>query len=359
MKKKFVLTMVATIILVGLLACGSNNSATSDNIETTNDSLTAENVSEDIAETASDSLTAENISEDITTGTGESEKILPIWYMDSEGIKSDILGIIIRKDNALLKDLCFLENVGVYTPNPSGNGGVLRQNVISCQYYEGTLDDYISEYSGMEKGKLGDFSYAYKQTDQDETDVVFVGNGVMLKASFSIENESIDDFLNRINLIRPYNESPVDCLAFITANGIYCPALGIRIACDDSKNAVNSISIRCKLNIDTGFSYIRLSDESIGRMYYMADAENAQEVVDQYVAGALEPNEYKTVEHTAIDGISEVTLGNCNFLGRGVIEDEEQEKWLFYSDDSTWSIEFRYDVGYKYQDFISIIEDLE
>lgn len=78
----------------------------------------------------------------------------------------------------------------------------------------------------------------------------------------------------------------------------------------------------------------------------------------------IEPNEYKTIEQSAIEGTVEINLGKCKYLGSGVTgqydwSDNEKEDWLFYSDESTWSITLSYDTGGKYEDYIGIIENIE
>lgn len=240
--------------------------------------------------------------------------------MDSEGIKSDVLGVIIRKDSAGFDELGIWERVGVYTPHESGGGGRRDQCVFKCNYYEGDLDTYISENSGVVKGEIGDITYAYRERGWGN-EIAFVGNGVIL--SVIVDNA------------------------------------------DESENVIGGMGINC-IWPDYSAS-ITLEDQSItgmGSMYYMTDAKNAQEVVDKYVEGAIEPNEFQTIEYSPIEGTAEIDLGICKFIGRGVVgkydwSDEKEEDWLFYSNESTWSISVMYSEGNNYEDYISVIENLE
>ena len=377
MKRKL-LAIVVTIISIGLMACGSNSSDLTDKAESTQIPSEQEILSEDNVQNTEISEEADKeIEENGDIEINSQEDIVPTWYLDSEGVKNEELGVVIRKDNIELKELGLVENVGIFTPNESGDGGRRDQCVFRCNYYEGSLDTYISEHpceyydneSGewvtltMEKGKIRDINYAYGEDSFGKT-IAFVGNGIVVSASLEIENESVDDYLNRIDLVKYDNESSKDCMAYIADDGLHCPALGIKLSCDGGENVVNSVAVSC---LWANYSSMTIRDESItnmGTMYYMADAKNAQEVVDKYVEGAIEPNEYQTITYSAIEGTVEINIGKCKYLGRGVIgqydwSNDKQEDWLFYSDDTTWSISVGDEEGGKYEDYINIIEELK
>lgn len=297
----------------------------------------------------------------------EQEENVPTWYMDSEGIKSNSLGLMIRKDNTVFDELGFFVNYGIYTPYASGTGGRRDQLVFSCHYFEGDLDDYISEHINMEKGKLGDIAYAYGGNFvPDIEEVAFVGNGIVIYAyiyqSDIGENESLNDYLNRIDLIKVLNEPSINCLAYIVDDGLYCPALGIKLSTQESEHNIAGIGVSC-YGTNSRMSIRDESAKGMGTMYYIADASDAQEVVDLYVEGAIEPDEYKTVEYSAIEGTVELDLGEYRFLGRGVEggydwSDTIEEEWLFYSDDLTWSITVEFEQGNQYEDHVCVIEDI-
>ena len=371
MKRKKVIMIALTMISMGLIACGSKDSAlgekkeettvTSSDTQPQEDGMEKEEV---ISQSNDAAILGEIESKAEDSEIIEQEEVKPTWYMDSEGVKNDEVGIVIKKDNSALKELGLRETVGI------ANGTARFQQPILCYYYEGDLDTYISEHSymDMEKGKIRDFDYAYSENSNE---IVLVGNGIIISAHpndsiFLDENESINDCLNRIDLIKAYDESIADYLAYITEDGLYCPALGIKLACVEGENEIWRVGVSCRFADDYGYG-LNIQDESMtamGTSIYMVDTENAREVVDKYVENAIEPNEYKTNEYSAIEETVEINLGRCKYLGRGVIgqsngSDRKKEDWLFYSDDATWSITVGYFAGGKYEDYIGVIDNLE
>ena len=267
------------------------------------------------------------------------EDIVPTWYLDSEGVKNEELGVVIRKDNADLEELGLMENFGIFTPYESG-GGRTDQCAFNCNYYEGSLDTYISEHSYEYENELGE------------------------KVTWTMEKGSIDAYLDRINLVKPDDKSSIDCLAYLADDGLHCPALGIKFSCDDNENEIWRVAVICHWEDSATISITDESITNMGTMYYMIDAKNAQEVVDKYVEGSIEPNEYKTIEYSALEGTVEINVGKCKYLGRGVIgqydwSNDKQEEWLFYSDETTWSISVGYEEGGKYEDYVNVIEELK
>lgn len=135
MKRKSIKIIVVTIISMGLIACGKNSSDIADAAEAIQELSTFENLSEDIQkEELSEKDNAEAKMDD--TEIVEQEDNTPIWYLDSEGIKNDELGLIIRKDNAEFDELSLRVNFSI-----SGS-----QQVFACGYCEDDLDTYISEH---------------------------------------------------------------------------------------------------------------------------------------------------------------------------------------------------------------------
>ena len=235
----------------------------------------------------------------------------------------------------------------------------------------------------MQKASVNGVEYAYKEYKQyDEeldkeivssVEIAIGGNGIIIDSelySFEfLEGETVNDYLSRIDLIKACDDFDMDCMAYITKEGLYCPVLGISLSILGTEHCMNIIGV--SLFDNDNFASISLHDESVqgmGTMYYMNGTNGAQEVVDKYVEGAIEPNEYKTVKCVAIDGTEQVKIGNNNFLGRGVISKyewdesgDEDEEWLFYSDNSTWSINIDYDKkeGSSYEDYLGVFEVLE
>lgn len=371
MTRKIVIMMALTMISMELMACGSKGSDLGEKKEETTVTNSDTHPQEDGVE-KEEAISQSNdaaILEELESKAEDSEiikqeEVKPTWYMDSEGIKNDEMGTVIKKGNSALKELGLRETVGI------AKGTAQFQQPIRCYYYEGDLDTYISEHSylDMEKGKIRDFDYAYSENSNE---IVLAGNGIIISAypnnsAFLDDNESISDYLNRIDLIKPYDESITDYLAYIAEDGLYCPALGIKLVCDEGENEIWQVGVSCQFADDYGYG-LNIKDESMtamGTNIYMVDTENAQEVVDKYVENAIEPNENKANEYSAIEETVEINLGRCKYLGRGVIgqsngSDRKKEDWLFYSDDATWSITVGYYAGGKYEDYIGVIDSLE
>lgn len=369
MKKKLVITMMMAIISVSILACGSKAADLSTDNEVAEESPTPEQISEDLPD--SNVKSVDSVEETANIEDTEQKEYAPTWYMDSEGIKNNELGVMIRKDKVALGELGFFVNYWIGT----------EQQVFMCSYYEGDLDSYIAEASGMEeisieKHEINGVSFAYKEVHWFEGEgqkaIAFVGNGIIVYTDFYDLSEDIDNYFNRINLVQACNENTMDCLAYIADDGIHCPALGIHFSCDENENVINSMGVNCgwPSRSDQSYRHISISDESkivdgMGNpsMFYMVDTKNAQEVVDKYVEESMKPNEYRTIEYSAIEGTAEVDLGKCKYLGRGLVgqyewSDDKEVEWLFYSDETTWSISFNGAEGDKYEDYISIIESL-
>ena len=368
MKRKIMTAILIVVVSFGVMACGTDKPKTVENpvqevtveneveeMPTDSTAVVDVNEGEEEKEAVSESSETDTKEEMVETKTEEKKPIT--WYMDEEGLKSDVLGMIIKRENAVFEEIGLLENLGVWF------GNTCCQQVFECNYYEGDMESYLAENSHMAKDKMGEIEYAYGE-EWGDWNVVFVGNGVMISTRIWCSdlgnNQNLNDFLSSMNVITEDNEFDKDCLAYLTADGLYCPALGLAFSCEDSKNVVNVIGVSCwKEDYSASIKIDDESAEGMGTMYYMADTNSAQEVVDKYVEGAIEPNEYKTVEQAEIEGTVEVKIGKYNFLGRGVTVKNEyfnDEDWLFYSDDATWSVTVSYEAGNHYEDYLSAIE---
>jgi len=371
MKRKWMLTLFVLIMSIGLMACNTEKAAETveGNDEVVEESQISETVLETVMEGETEKETETEVEEESTEVLEQEPKIS--WYMDEEGLKNEELGISIKRDNGIFEEMELMQNVGVFTPHESGNGGSRHQNVFKCKYYDGEFENYISEY-GMQKGTVNGVEYAYKDW-QSSTEVAIGGNGIIfytvLHTSDFNEGETVNDYLSRIDLIKPCNDFKLECLSYITEDGLYCPTLGISMSCVGTEHSMNRISIYCTK--DDYSASITVSDESVqgmGTMYYMSETNGAQEVVDKYVEGMIEPSEYKTVECVEIDKMVEEKIGSNAFLGRGIIGKYEWdesgnkfEEWFFYSDASTWSIDCNYNKqdGISYEKYLSVFETLE
>ena len=278
------------------------------------------------------------------------------WYMDEEGAKSDELGMMIPKDNGVM-DVTLNQHMMVW-----GDGRGTQLN-FTCSYYDGSLDNYIVQNPDYEKGTLGEYEYAYSEDESfsDFVGVAFVGNGVVLEGSFSIsdllEDESIDEYLTRAN-VQGCDEFAQDCLAYLTEDGLYSPALGLSVTHNEDgtseygRNEIDSQSVRCSnyglYSGDEISRSLKISSDSYQNntsFYGMGEAENAQEALEIYVASCMEPSEYETIEYTELEGTVETAIAGHPYLGRGLssrwkdnVSGSMDYEWLFCSDDIAWTI---------------------
>lgn len=317
MKKKFGITMMMMMIFASILACGSKATVLPADTEVAEELPTPEKRSEDLPDSNVESM--DSIEESTDVEDTEQKEYTPSWYMDSEGIKNNELGIVIKKDKV---SNCSFK---VTFQNPAYQQSL---DILSfwCGYYGGDLDSYIAtecnfEGANTEKHEVNGVSYVCMEWENLKR-IAFIGNGIMVSADIYDVDDNIDDYIKRIDLIKECNENTLDCLAYIADDGLYCPTLGINFLCDE-KNVEETLF--CADPSFCGSMWIR--NESDANLSYMKDIENVQEV--------------------------EINLGKCKYLGRGMGED-----WLFFSDDTTWSISFSIGEGENYEDYISIIENV-
>ena len=275
------------------------------------------------------------------------------WYMDEEGAKSDELGMMISKDNGIM-DVALDQHMWV-----RGDSRGTQLN-FTCSYYDGSLDNYIVQNPGYEKETWGEYEYAYCE-DGTFAEVAFVGNGVALEGSFFIsdlmEDESINEYLTRAN-VQGCDEFAQDCLAYLTEDGIYSPALGLSVTYNEDGtseyggNEIDSQSVKCSnydlYSSDEFSRSLKISSDSYQNntgFYGMGEAESAQEALEIYVASCMEPSEYVTIEYTELEGTVETTIAGHPYLGRGLssrwkddVSGSMDYEWLFCSDDIAWTI---------------------
>lgn len=366
--KKVIILFLTIVLTLQLCACGQQASKSeigTDEIPVNDENSSEEEqiVTEQIGDNQTDveseipQVDSEEIEEEIID---DAEN--PTWCLDSEGIHSDLLGISIKNSNEEIEEMCLMANFFIGTSN--GKVRSYEQYVFRCISYDGDVDKWIfqHDYDGiMEKGTLAGVEYAYSPNG-----VAFVGNGVAIYSEWHTEmsDNSVPEFLERINIVTAYEEElNKDCLAYLCDNGIYCPALGIKLSCVGTDHRRNGYFASCRWkNYEAS---IQFSDETINddgaMMYYMVDANSAQEVVDQYVSINLEPSEYRTIEYTEIEGTEQKQIGRNEFLGRGCLgkyewSDETEQYWLFFSDASNWSISLEFPENETYEKYISVIE---
>lgn len=371
MRKKLLIVSVLAAAMLGLTSCGSKSNDAAKSVEAVQNVDETEVTSEEIeqqSETAAEETSTEAVAEESDNGKQDSGEV--VWYMDSEGLKSDELGIIIRKDSnarehvlGLVKDL--QGDVRVY-----------------CDYYDGDIDAYISEYTGdidntsefpigygpymclftntyylgdydMQKASVDDVEYAYI-LDDDHAFAVFVGNGIAVSVSIRLEaNETIEDCMNRIwnEAIGLCDEFDMDCMAYMADDGIYCPALGMKFT--GRFKGKQAICFKESLygEEEECIEFQNSLPRDIGD-----DVQDAKDAVEKCVESAI-----AGFDDTLAGETETRDFGKCTYYEKGYTITSEwgfgNGHTYFCSDDTEWFIDFRY---YKDgENYIDCIESLE
>lgn len=366
--KKFLSLALVAIISVSLL-CGCGKETTGEVKETVE-----ENAATDVAENASeDEIAVETASEELDEQYEVEPEIL--WYMDEEGLKNDDMGVVIRKDNDKIQDLTLFISVFLTKGGDVGPTGDLSasQARLTCNYYDGTLDDYVNDekncvwvddgngggsYEPMPKAQVGKIEYAYDHAPDSHTDTKFyiVQNGILFNLSCEVLDPVV--FLEKLqnnNFLKQYEDTN-EALAYLASDGLYIPAMGICFSVeDDQMDEILSKSVWCSRADQEYYGdslSIQIDDYT---MYYYSDAETALDVVDNF---ATEEPYNDEIEYSVIDDILERNIGNVTFTGRGrndrsgfylndefMLDDEADESWLFCSEDLRYVISFSYVQG--------------
>lgn len=338
MQRKLVLLLSVAVISLGLLACGSQESDLSETMEAAAAS-TPEAATDESDKTTEVSEEAINESETEDTEAVGQEENLPTWYMDSEGLKNNELGIMVRKDGA---DWADFEYFGSLINHSCGYIN------FTCNSYEGDLESYISEHEGMEKETLEGVAYAVREPDDENSnrEVAFVGNGIALSMNLWDYNiEDIEDIWE--NGLSVYEEDNADCLAYIRGETLYCPALGIKFSGDED---VLNVGIHCGKYDDSYGSFGRVWSLYI---HNGTRSGSSEEELDDYVKQRVDYGDL------AIDVTVEKEFGNFKFTGRGCSGSYGEERWLFLSDESACRISIYYTEGYELEEYISVIEEIK
>ena len=362
MRRKLLAILLSTACVLSAAACGKAGPETASpekeaaqeeavSGEEAQEEQEADDQSTEAAESGENG-TAEGEEAEASEAQEEPDHKVISWYMDEEGIKSDELGMMISRDNGIM-DVALNQHMMVW------GGGTGTQLNFRCSYYDGSLNNYIVQNSGYKKGTWGEGEYAY-QENGSLVGVAFVENGVALEGSFFIddllEDESLNEYLTRAN-VQACDEFAQDCLVYLTAEGLYCPALGLSVTYNEEGtseygNEIDSQSVRCSnYSLYSGDDISRSLDISSDSyqnntgLNGIGKAESAQEALEIYVASCLEPDEYKTVEYTELEGTQETTIAGHPYLGRGLSSRWKDDaigsvdyKWLFCSDDVPWTI---------------------
>ena len=359
MRRRLLAVVLSAVCVLLVAACGAAGSETAAPTEEAakEEAEAAQEADTQDTETAEDAESAETEAsereETEASETVEEPEVSPvIWRMDEEGIKNEEFGVTLSRDNGILEKLSLKQSMMVFYEND----GISPIQEFNCNYYAGDLDDYITENEGSEKGMLGnECVYAYQIYKNNDIKFAFVENGIILSMYVSFntgaepdENVDINDYLAAANL-QPCKEFTQDCLAYITEEGLYCPALGVAVIYEEGKNEINGQYAWLSSETED-FKFLQLSSSR--------GAGSAQEIVDNYAKNSVNDN---TEE---LDGTVETTIAGYQYLGRGVIyhdpwaDEDNREKWKFVSDDVKWSIDFWCTEEEGYETYLSIIEQL-
>ena len=363
MRKELLIVTSLAVVMLGLASCGSKSAAAAESIEAVQsaDKIKFSSVKiEHQSETTAEETSTEVATEKIDGSEMESSEVT--WYMDSDGLKNDTLGIVVRKNgnegrllsmsaDLLLKD----ERAGFY-----------------CNYYDGNIDTYISEHpifeetypynllelNDKQKAMINNVEYAYAIGDSGSALVVFVGNGIAVSTVlFYDEGETYEDRLNKLwseeYLIEPCDDFKMDCLAYMTDDGLYCPALGMKF----TSTYIASFSANCNLK-DSSY-YAGGWPVSISFREWVpgitTEDKNAQDAVEKSIRYYNETNK-DFISEGLFPSAGEMETRNFGkYTYYGVDNNKMAE---FYADGSGWYIDYSYG-DETYKDYIDCIESLE
>ena len=359
MRRKLLAVLLSTACVLLAAGCGATGSETAAPTEEAakEEAGAAQEADAQGTEAAESAETGAAEGEE-TTDSEEQEAVQEepdsnaiIWYMDEEGMKSDELGMMLRLDSEKRRELSLSQYMYVFSE------GMGRQQNFECSYYDGSLDNYIAGNAGFEKAMLEDCEYAYHHEDAGATNVVFVGNGVIMTGMVldqsRREGEDLSDYLSRVN-IKTCDEFDKDCLVYLTQNGLYSPALGLTVTYNEEGDQEEGNQIAGQeICGSTDEGSIVISHNGIRNSWNgVSNAKNAQEAVDSYVKFCTGPD--YDLECTELEGTIEIQVAGYEYLGRGCAlkssfswsdsngaggtDDTVSYKWLFASDDISWKI---------------------
>ncbi len=342
MKRKLVAVITIAAVSMGLLACGSKSAVSPDTAEvmeeesTPEEAVVAEEEATEVSEEPDEEAEAE--SEEVL----EQEEDTPMWYMDEEGLKSEELGIKIRRDGTEWEEFGFS---GSFMLSLTDNS--IHNFDFTCYYYGGDLDSYISEHKGTEKVALDDVVYALKEPNEHDSirEVTFVGNGIAF--SITLWDYDIKDIMKEEGL-SVYEAENMDYLAYIKDGILYCPAVGIKFS--GTEDVLGDSALRTYCGVNGGYIQIGIDDGS-----YSFLGSNAEERLEQFIKG----REDLGAGFSGIDETVERDLGQYSFMGRGFSDEYGTEHWTFLSDEATCSISIYCTGEDKLESYFSLIEELQ
>lgn len=351
LKKKVVVALGMLLAAVSLSACSSSAPKQAEDLEP----MSETSASEELIEAGEQSAEAEEVEEGLLDTereeNNEQEESGRIWYMDSEGIKSDLLGIKIRRDSAEWESLGLKGSFYVTSSNST------TEMSFTCIYYDGNIDNFISEHDGMEKGSFRDIIYAVKEPSEFVTyrEVTFVDNGIAL--SINLHEYNIEDIFG--NGLEIWDEFDKEEWVYIEDKTLYCPALGIKVdeIYDELFNQY-AVYVSCsdgqyndQYVWEGGSIYIQ------GHDIFFDNEESAQDRINQWTKDF---EEKENSDWSIIDETIEKNIGKYSFWGKGVSSERlSLQEWSFASDDTMHLINISFTKGHNLEEYLSVIEELK
>lgn len=292
-KCKSILLLVSVLMFaVGLIGCGSKETANVAEIE---ERSVAEEVVEVVEE--GETLVEESVEEEITEEVVE-EIVVPKWYLDEDGLKNEELNLLVSKSAEGVSDHQLKVTLAV-------DGMDLP---FYCSYSDGNLDEYISQREEMQKGQIGNIEFAY-----DEENIIFIGDGLEIRSSYAWrgleEGTNVVDWLEEKNIVKTLEEPLKECMAYSTKDGLYCPAMGIAICKKGAVDGTSAIGVAYSYEQEDGYSSVTISNK-VDRSV-IGNASNTQEAIDNL------KSYFGDDGLTWIDSNIEVNLGNKKLIGSG------------------------------------------
>ncbi len=347
MKKRIILLLAMFVVSVSLIACGSQKTEGQETTEAAEEVALTPMPEETVSpkEQPEKTKVPEKVEEQETVEEAQVEEV-PIWYMDEEGIKSEELGMMMRRDSAEWSEFGFSGSYMVNIPSDDPGNRVMQNFNFQCNYYEGNIDNYILENEGMEKVTFENIDYAVKEPENeyDSRKIAIVGDGIVL--SITLWDKNIEDIW-KAGLgtgLDNYEGDKTGYLAYIENKILYCPALGIKFSGDEEDVVGNYVRVHCS---DEG-GYIDISNNE-----QRHTGASAKEMVDEQVK--------YSVHHfgdVAIEETIEMVLGNQNFVGGGCSSEYGSDTWWFISDETPWEIVIWHKEEYELEKFFPLIENI-
>lgn len=243
-----------------------------------------------------------------------------IWYMDEEGYKNDILGVTLKKDKAEEARASLSANVMTYALSKESGTTRGTQTSISCEYFDGTLEEYVGQsYPNYISAELNGVSYAY-ENEYGVVYVVWVDNGIAVKISKNDTIEDVPAYLEEADLFHKLEaDEETDKLLYSTDDGLYIPAIGIKIEWNSGKRKdLNSFNL-CIIPKEDNFPWINIY-QNINYYYGMTRNLSAKKNIEAYIRSVTTPSEYIPVTPETVGEMEEINFGKCTFIGQRIIE---------------------------------------